>query len=153
VMYSDRVDSVTRATNPSLLPSLPSTLLALLVRRPPPPPTRHHPMHRRTNHRLAVKPSSPFAIPLSFSHFPLLFFSSPTLVVFRCPSRTLASLLTHSPRLGRFFSFLSLFADTFSVSLALFHHLTLSLFASYLVSSFFLLFCCSISRYVTSSLT
>lgn len=37
-MYSDRVDSVTRATNPSLLPSLPSTPRAHLVRRPPPPP-------------------------------------------------------------------------------------------------------------------
>lgn len=109
-MYSDRVDSVTRATNPSLLPSLPSTLLALLVRRPPPPPpppppTRHLPIHRRIKHGLAVRPSSPFVLFLSFS----LFSSSFTLVVFRCPSRTLASL-THSPRLARFFCCLSLSA-------------------------------------------
>lgn len=60
-MYSDRVDSVTRATNPSLLPSLPSTPLArssLLVRRPPPLPTRHLPMYQRIKHSLSIRPSS-----------------------------------------------------------------------------------------------
>lgn len=96
MMYSDRVDSVTRATNPSLLPSLPSTPLvrsSLLVRRPPPPPpTRHLPMHQRIKHGLSIR------LP-SLSPSSSLFSSSPTLVL--CfdahPSRFPYSLTASRP--------------------------------------------------------
>lgn len=160
-MYSDRVDSVTRATNPSLLSRLPSTLHAvLLVRRPPPSPTRHLPMHRHINHGLVARPDR--VLPSSFlsPSFYQLFLSFSrhllNLVVFRC-----AILLSR-------FSPYSLIAirpifllliplcriPTFFVSLPLFHHLILSPFPSCLTPSFSSFsFLHSISRYVLSSLT
>lgn len=148
-MYSDRVDSVTRATNPSLLPSLPSTLLALLVRRPPPPPTRHLPMHRRIKHSLSIRQSSSFVVSLS------LFLVTYSHLVFRYPSRPLASL-THSPHLVRFFSSLSLSAVSryvlgVSSIISSSHPITLSLVFCILLP--FHSFCYSISRYVSLSLT
>lgn len=132
-MYSDRVDSVTRATNPSLLPSLPSTLGALLVRRPPPPPpppppTRHLPMHRRIKHSPSI---SPEFFPRCFSLFLSLIFSR---LVFRCPSRPLASL-TRSPRLARLFCSLS--PSAVFRSRCFFHYFIISL--SLRVSNLFFL--------------
>lgn len=106
-MYSDRVDSVTRATNPSLPPSLPSTPRAHLVRRPPPPPvlgiSQCIDVYKPPTSRSRVLPSSFFSLFLPFSRH--LY----TLVAFDAhPALSLPSHLTHSSRPVRFFCPLSL---------------------------------------------
>lgn len=107
-MYSDRVDSVTRATNPSLLPSLPSTPHAHLVRRPPPPPVLgiSQCIDVYKPPRLAVEFSLRRYF-LSFSLFLVTYILSlPSMPIPR--SLSLPSHLTHSSRPVRFFCSLSL---------------------------------------------
>jgi len=83
-MYSDRVDNVTRATNPfppSYRVSLHSSPRSPPRSLPPPAPPSlpHLPMHRRIKHGFAVRSNLPsYRLPLS------LFLPVPTLVVFRC---------------------------------------------------------------------
>lgn len=158
-MYSDRVDSVTRATNPSLLPSLPSTPRAHLVRRPPPPPpppvlgiSQCIDVYKPP--RLAVE----FSLRRSFLSFSLFLvtyiLSLPSMPIPRALS-PFPPLLTH--RVPSDFSApypSPAYPDVFSVSLPLFRHLTLSSFPSCLapsLASFSLPL--SISLYASSSLT
>lgn len=97
-MYSDRVDSVTRATNPFPPSESPSTSLALRLvhhhhrHRHHHHRRRHLPMHRRIKHGLAVRSSLSLRIVLLPRHLLSLSFVA--------SSRSLASLT----RLGRFFS-------------------------------------------------
>lgn len=135
-MYSDRVDSVTRATNPSLLPSLPSTPHAHLVRRPPPPPVLgiSQCIDVYKPPRLAVE----FSLRRSFLSFSLFLvtyiLSLPSMPIPR--SLSLPTLLTH--RVPSDFSApypSPAYPDMFSVSLPLFRHLTLSSFPSCLAPS------------------
>lgn len=157
-MYSDRVDSVTRATNPSLLPSLPSTPHAHLVRRPPPPPpppvlgiSQCIDVYKPA--RLAVE----FSLRRSFLSFSLFLVTYILSLPSRCPSRALSlpTLLTH--RVPSDFSApypSPAYPDMFSVSLPLFRHLTLSSFPSCLAPSFASFSLpLNISLYVSSSLT
>lgn len=111
-MYSDRVDSVTRATNPSLLPSLPSTPRAHLVRRPPPPPpppvlgiSQCIDVYKPP--RLAVEFSLRRSF-LSFSLFLVTYILSLPSMPHPARSLSLPSHLTHSSRPVRFFCSLSL---------------------------------------------
>lgn len=138
-MYSDRVDSVTRATNPSLFTEPPSTLVSL-------PPfstpisfitiitTTNQPrllsqMHRRIKHGLAVRSSLLFVVslfPSSSRH--LLSFSF--VVSSRSPrSRSIFLLLIPLRRISvRCLFFFLLFCHLILAYLSLFLTLTLIFF-------------------------
>lgn len=143
-MYSDRVDSVTRATNPSLLPSLPSTLLALLVRRPPPPPS---PSPNASTYKAQSLDQTEFFLRCS-SLFLSLFLITYSRLVFR-PSHPLV-FLTHSPRLVRFFSILIPFRRIPILSWCFFHYF-ISLYLPFSrVSHSFFLFLPFATRYLAT---